>query len=117
MAAAVLGQHGNYRLLETAEMPVVWLMTQRSRVQIPPPLLISQVRGLFRSWKGPSACAVCTELCTKPLRRAGPPWRLGVRRTPEVVRDAGGVRLPPRRCAHFICDKLQMKCNSPTIDP
>jgi hypothetical protein len=29
-----------------------------------------QVRGLFRSWKGPSACAVCTELCTRHPRRA-----------------------------------------------
>ncbi len=48
----------------------VLLITQRSRVQIPPPLPSLQVRGLFRSWKGPSACAVCTELCTRPLRRA-----------------------------------------------
>ena len=52
------------------ETRVVWLITQRSRVQIPPPLPSLQVRGLFRSWKGPSACAVCTELCTRPLRRA-----------------------------------------------
>ena len=29
---------GNQRLPETAETPVVWLITQRSRVQIPPPL-------------------------------------------------------------------------------
>jgi len=46
------------------------LITQRSRVQIPPPLPSLQVRGLFRSWRGPSACAVCTELCTRLLRRA-----------------------------------------------
>ncbi len=83
----------------------------------PVPATKMQFRGPFRTRTGPSACAVCTELCTKPLRRAGPPWRLGVRRTPEVVRDAGGVRIPPRRFAHLICDKLQMKCNSPTIDP
>ena len=49
------------------------LITQRSRVQIPPPLLSLQVRGLFRSWKGPSAVAVCTELRTRPLRRAAVP--------------------------------------------
>ena len=64
------GQRGDQRRRETAETHVVWLITQRSRVQIPPPLPSLQVRGLFRSWKGPSACAVCTELCTRPLRRA-----------------------------------------------
>jgi hypothetical protein len=32
------GQSGNWRLPETAETRVVWLITQRSRVQIPPPL-------------------------------------------------------------------------------
>ena len=64
------GQRGDQRRSETAETHVVWLITQRSRVQIPPPLPSLQVRGLFRSWKGPSACAVCTELCTRPLRRA-----------------------------------------------
>ena len=64
------GQRDNQRLPETPETCVVWLITQRSRVQIPPPLPSLQVRGLFRSWKGPSACAVCTELRTRPLRRA-----------------------------------------------
>jgi hypothetical protein len=56
------------------------LITQRSRVQIPPPLPSSQVKGLFRSWKGPSAYAVCTELCeaSEEGRRGG--W--AVRRTP-----------------------------------
>ena len=30
------GQRGDWRLPETAETNVVWLITQRSRVQIPP---------------------------------------------------------------------------------
>jgi hypothetical protein len=64
------GHQARGRRLETAETDVVWLITQRSRVQIPPPLPSLQVRGLFRSWKRPSACAVCTELCTRPLRKA-----------------------------------------------
>jgi hypothetical protein len=37
--------------------------------------------------------------------------------TADVVRDAGGVQPPLGRRSPFICDKLQMKCNSPTIDP
>jgi hypothetical protein len=32
------GQRGDWRLPETAGTNVVWLITQRSRVQIPPPL-------------------------------------------------------------------------------
>src|SRR6185312_5574981 len=35
------GQPRDRRLRETTETNVVWLITQRSRVQIPPPLLIS----------------------------------------------------------------------------
>jgi hypothetical protein len=57
-----------------------------------------QVRGLFRSWRGPSACAVCTELCTRPLR--GPPLRWAVRRTSRTsfaTQAADG--LPRRRGA------------------
>ncbi len=83
MCPARRGQHARQRLPETAETHVVWLITQRSRVQIPPPLPSLQFRGLFRSWKGPSACAVCTELCTRPSgegRRGG--W--AVRRTPRT---------------------------------
>jgi len=38
----------------------VVLITQRSQVQILPPLLILQVRGLFRLWEGPSCCGLCT---------------------------------------------------------
>jgi len=58
MCPARRGQHARQRLPETAETHVVWLITQRSRVQIPPPLPSLQVRGSFRSWEGPSACAV-----------------------------------------------------------
>ena len=42
------GQGCDRRLSETGETHVVWLITQRSRVQIPPPLPIPQVKGLFR---------------------------------------------------------------------
>ena len=45
------GQRGNQRQLETAETHVVWLITQRSRVQIPPPLLVSAAQGPFPSRK------------------------------------------------------------------
>ena len=58
------GQRGDRRLLETGETRVVWLITQRSRVQIPPPLPNWQVRGLFRFWEGPSCCGVLTSLLT-----------------------------------------------------
>jgi hypothetical protein len=86
------GHSTRERRLETRETRVVWLITQRSRVQIPPPLPSLQVRGLFRSWKGPSACAVCTELCTRPLRA---PRRAGRRGVP------GGRRSRRRRRTDF----------------
>jgi hypothetical protein len=41
------GRRSNQRRGETAETHVVWLITQRSRVQIPPPLLISAGQGPF----------------------------------------------------------------------
>ncbi len=47
------GQRGDWRLPETAETNVVWLITQRSRVQIPPPL--PRPEALSRTEKGPSA--------------------------------------------------------------
>ena len=46
------GQYGDLRLPETVETHVVWLITQRSRVQIPPPLLISAGRALSRQGEG-----------------------------------------------------------------
>jgi hypothetical protein len=49
------GHHTRERLRGTPETHVVWLITQRSRVQIPPPLLIPQIKGLFRSREGPLA--------------------------------------------------------------
>jgi hypothetical protein len=48
----------------TAETGVVVLITQRSQVQILPPLPNVQVRGLFRLWKRPSCCGVLTSLLT-----------------------------------------------------
>src|SRR5205807_4050371 len=50
------------RTSETGETCVVWLITQRSRVQIPPPL--PRPEALSRTEKGPSACGLCTDLCT-----------------------------------------------------
>ena len=41
------GQRGDQRRRETGETHIVWLITQRSRVQIPPPLLISAGQGPF----------------------------------------------------------------------
>jgi hypothetical protein len=73
-----------------------------------------QVRGLFRSWRGPSACAVCTELCTRPLRGAAAALG-GEAYLADVVRDAGGGRTSTEARRPSVCDKLQMKCNLPTI--
>ena len=39
------GHHTRERPPETPETHVVWLITQRSRVQIPPPLLVSAGQG------------------------------------------------------------------------
>jgi hypothetical protein len=50
------GQRGDQRQPETAETNVVWLITQRSRVQIPPPLLVSAGQYLFLSGEGSFAC-------------------------------------------------------------
>ena len=55
-------QRGDQRRCETAETDVVWLITQRSRVQIPPPL--PRPEALSRTEKGPFACGVCTDLRT-----------------------------------------------------
>src|SRR6185437_5340183 len=45
------GHHARERQPETPETHVVWLITQRSRVQIPPPLLISAGQGAFPTRK------------------------------------------------------------------
>src|SRR5215472_16096693 len=45
------GQRGNQRQGEPAETNVVWLITQRSRVQIPPPLLVTAGQGPFPTWE------------------------------------------------------------------
>ena len=57
------GQRGYPRLPETAETCVVWLITQRSRVQIPPPL--PRPEALFRTGRGPLACGLLTDLLTR----------------------------------------------------
>ena len=44
---------------ETAETHVVWLIAQRSRVQIPPPL--PRPEALSRTEKRPFACGLCTD--------------------------------------------------------
>ena len=57
------GQRGDQRPRETPETHVVWLITQRSRVQIPPPL--PRPEALSRTEKGPSACGLLTDVLTK----------------------------------------------------
>jgi len=52
------GQRGHRRRPETPETHVVWLITQRSRVQIPPPLPGLKVGS--RTENRPSACSLCT---------------------------------------------------------
>jgi len=47
------GHRARQRLPGTPETQVVWLITQRSRVQIPPPL--PRPEALSRTEKGPSA--------------------------------------------------------------
>jgi len=47
----IRGQRGDGRLSETGETYVVWLITQRSEVQILPPLLSQE--ALSRTEKGP----------------------------------------------------------------
>ena len=47
------------------ETGVVVLITQRSQVQILPPLPFTQVRGLSRFREGPSCCALCTGDCAQ----------------------------------------------------
>ena len=41
------------------------LITQRSRVQIPPPLLVSAGQGPFPAGRGLSACGLLTDLLTR----------------------------------------------------
>src|ERR1700755_1533615 len=62
MAQVCRGQRGDRRPSETGETHVLRLITQRSRVQIPPPL--PRPEALSRTEKGPSACSLCTDLCT-----------------------------------------------------
>ena len=45
------GHHTRERRSETPKTHVVWLITQRSRVQIPPPLLVSAGQGPFPTGK------------------------------------------------------------------
>ncbi len=54
------GQRIRERRPGMPETGVVVLITQRSQVQILPPLPKVQVRGLFRSWERPSVCVLCT---------------------------------------------------------
>ena len=52
------GHRTRERRLETVETHVVWLITQRSRVQIPPPR--PRPEALSRTEKGPFACGLRT---------------------------------------------------------
>ena len=63
------GQRGDQRLRETAETCVVWLITQRSRVQIPPPL--PRQRPSFEQEEG-LLHVVCKRICTRAPAQAAP---------------------------------------------
>jgi len=50
--------------------------------------------------------------------RGGLPRRLGDEAYPgDVVRDASGERTSTEARHRSVCDKLQIKCNLPTIGP
>jgi hypothetical protein len=70
-------QHAEQRRLETAETHVVWLITQRSRVQIPPPLLISASQGPFPAGRGPVRAGHCCKTCSSNGTPRGPAARRG----------------------------------------
>jgi hypothetical protein len=59
-------------------MRVVWLITQRSRVQIPP--LLPRPEALSRTEKGPLACGLLADLLTGPVLK---PSRSGGDRRPR----------------------------------
>jgi hypothetical protein len=77
---ACRGQRRDRRRSETAETCVVWLITQRSRVQIPPPLLFSQVKVLFLPGRGPLAFQACSKTCSSNTVPRSPAARRGRRR-------------------------------------
>ena len=58
MSQVYRGQRVHQRPGETTETRVVWLITQRSRVQIPHPL--PRPEALSRTERGPSASGLCT---------------------------------------------------------
>ena len=95
------GHRAHWRLHEFPETGVVVLITQRSQVQILPPLPSLQVRGLFRSWKGPSVSGLCTSLCTRPLRKIALPseWWDVVARSETGREPVDGAADPARRVA------------------
>jgi hypothetical protein len=65
------GQYGDLRLPETTETVVVVLITQRSRVQVPPPLP-TKARGPFSNREG----AFCVWFAREMLARShcSTPW-------------------------------------------
>jgi hypothetical protein len=73
------GHRTRERRLETVETHVVWLITQRSRVQIPPPLLFSAGQGPFSAGRGPFAFGRCSKTCSSNSLPRGPAARQGRR--------------------------------------
>ena len=61
------GQHGHRRRPETAETDVVWLITQRSEVQILPPLRICSSEVLSENREGLLRVA-CKPICKRRAR-------------------------------------------------
>jgi hypothetical protein len=98
-------QRSGQRRSETAETHVVWLITQRSEVQILPPLprpeAVPQTEGR------PFACGLCTELCEllEPPRD-----RVGVR-SPAILPAEQHPRDPGNRpeFASLLVENLDMR--------
>ena len=67
------------RLPETPETYVVLLITQRSRVQIPPPLLVSQVKALSQWGEGLLRAGRCSKGCSRSRAPHGLAARRGRR--------------------------------------
>jgi hypothetical protein len=109
-------QGASQGLSETPETRVVWLITQRSQVQILPPLPSLQVKALSDHGKGLLRMP-CAPVCARGLRD-GPPRRLGGETFPRGHRSRRGRRTDFHRgVASDVCDGLQIKCNPSIIDP
>jgi hypothetical protein len=115
VAHACRGQRDDERLFETQETRVVWLITQRSGFKSRPRYQVGRSEASSDHGRGllHAPCDGIVHEASEEGRRGG--W---------AVRRTRGRRSRRRRCTTstqvprpFICDKLQIKCNSPTMGP